>query len=97
MSDRHTHPKQTCNQILDHVHVGKRTDRANLVVLGNLCQTRQTILSIDVHRTRTANTLTARSTTQTTQTNKPSESKSRILLVLDLKQSIQHHGSTTTN
>ena len=77
--------------------MGQRTHRANLVILGDLGQTRQTILSVDVHRTRTANTLTARSTILKIRLSLPSERKSRILLVLDLEQSIQHHGSTTAN
>ena len=41
--------------------MGKGAHCANLVVLGNLSQTSQTILAVDVHRTGTANTLTARS------------------------------------
>ena len=47
------------NQILDHIHVRKRTNRRHLVVPRNLCQTCKSVLSIDVHGTRTTNTLTA--------------------------------------
>ena len=53
---------RTRNEILDDEHVGKRTHGANLVVLRNLGQTCQTVLAVDVHGARTANTLTARST-----------------------------------
>ena len=52
----------TSNQILDHVHVRKGTDGGDLVVLGDLRQAGQTVLAIDVHGARTADTLTARST-----------------------------------
>ena len=41
--------------------MGERTHRANLIVLGDLSQTSQTVLAVNVHGTRTANTLTARS------------------------------------
>ena len=75
----------------------KRADRANLVVLGDLCQTSQTVLAVDVHGARTANTLTARSTITHTEHVLPSKHKSGVLLVLDLEQSVQHHGSTTTS
>ena len=97
MSERYVERERerTGDEILDHEHVGQRTHRANLVILGDFGQTRQTVLSFDVHRTRTANTLTARSTILKIRLSLPSERKSRILLVLDLEQSIQHHGSTT--
>ena len=51
----------TGDEILDDEHVGERTHRANLIILGDLSQTSQTVLAVDVHGTRTANTLTARS------------------------------------
>ena len=86
----------TGDEILDDEHVGERTHRANLIVLGDLSQTSQTVLAVNVHGTRTANTLTARSTVLKIRLSLPSKRKSRILLVLDLEQSIQHHGSTTT-
>ena len=66
--------------------MGKRTNRHCVGTGSDLCQTRQTIFPIDVHRTGTANTLAARSP----------KSESRVDLVLDLKKSVQHHGSTTT-
>ena len=87
----------TGDEILDDEHVGERTHRANLIVLGDLSQTSQTVLAVNVHGTRTANTLTARSTVLKIRLSLPSKRKSRILLVLDLEQSIQHHGSTTAN
>lgn len=87
----------TGDEILDDEHVGERTHRANLIVLGDLSQTSQTVLAVNVHGTRTANTLTARSTLKKNTNRSPSKCKSRILLVLDLEQSIQHHGSTTAN
>ena len=52
----------------------------------NLRQTGQTVLAIDVHGARTADTLTARS----------SESKRGVLLVLDLEQSVEDHRAATT-
>ena len=99
MSERYVERERerTGDEILDHEHVGQRTHRANLVILGDFGQTRQTVLAVDVHRKRTANTLTARSTILKIRLSLPSERESRILLILDLEQSIQHHGSTTAN
>ena len=77
--------------------MGERTHRAGVGVLRDLCKTREAVLSVDVHGTRTANTLTARSTLKKNTNRSPSKCKSRILLVLDLEKSIQHHGSTTAN
>ena len=82
-------------QILDHVQVGKRTHCANLVVLRDFSQTGQTVLAVDVHGARTANTLTARSTIRPIRSVLPSKHKSGVLLVLNLEQSIQDHGTTT--
>ena len=76
--------------------MGKGAHCANLVVLGNLSQTSQSVLAVDVHRTGTANTLTARSTLARIGCYLPSEHKSRVLLILDPEKSVQHHGSTTT-
>ena len=52
---------------------------------GDLRQTSQTILAIDVHGARTANTFTARS----------SEREGVIDLVLDLEQCVQNHRTAT--
>ena len=54
--------KPTSNEILNNIHVGKRTDSGDLVINGNLGQTGQAIFTVDVHGTGTANTFTARST-----------------------------------
>ena len=64
----------------------KGTDGGDLVVLGDLRQASQTVLAIDVHGARTADTLTTRS----------SESKRGVLLVLDLEQSVEDHRAATT-
>ena len=64
----------------------KGTDGGDLVVLGDLRQAGQTVLAIDVHGARTADTLTTRS----------SESKRGVLLVLDLEQSVEDHRAATT-
>ena len=53
---------------------------------GDLRQASQTVFAIDVHGARTADTLTARS----------SESKGGILLILDLEQGVEDHGTATT-
>ena len=99
MSERYVERERerTGDEILDHEHVGQRTHRAGIRILGDLCKTRQTVLAVDVHGARTANTLTARSTLNKSANRSPSERESRILLILDLEQSIQHHGSTTAN
>ena len=39
------------DQILNHVHMGKRTHRGDLGILGNFCQAGQTVLAVDVHST----------------------------------------------
>ena len=49
------------NQIFNNEHVGKRTNRCGSRTMLNFGQTGKSILSINVHSTRTANTLTARS------------------------------------
>ena len=84
------------DQILDHEHVRQRTDGGGAVVLGDLGQTRQTVLAIDVHGARSANTLTAGSSNQPNQLALPSEHEGGVLLVLDLEQGIQNHGSAAT-
>lgn len=75
----------------------ERTHRHGVGTGSDLGKAGKTILTVDVHGTRTANTLTARSTVLKIRLSLPSKRKSRILLVLDLEQSIQHHGSTTAN
>ena len=52
------------DQILNHVHMGKRTHRGDLGILGNFGEAGQTVLAVDVHSTRTANSLTAGSSCQ---------------------------------
>ena len=47
------------NQILDHKHMRKRTNSHCVSSRADLRETSQSILSIDVHGTRSANTLTA--------------------------------------
>ena len=64
----------------------QRTDGSGGRSGNNLRQTGQTVLAIDVHGARTADTLTTRS----------SESKRGVLLVLDLEQSVEDHRAATT-
>ena len=64
----------------------KGTDGGDLVVLGDLRQAGQTVLAIDVHGARTADTLTARS----------SEGEGVIELVLDLEQGVEDHRAAAT-
>lgn len=64
----------------------KGTDGGDLVVLGDLRQASQTVLAIDVHGARTADTLTARS----------SEGEGVIDLVLDLEQGVEDHRAAAT-
>ena len=84
------------DQILDHEHVGQRTDGHGLVSRSDLGQTSETVLTIDVHGARSANTLTAGSSNQPNQLALPSEHEGGVLLVLDLEQGIQNHGSAAT-
>ena len=64
----------------------KGTDGGDLVVLGDLRQAGQTVLAIDVHGARTADTLTASS----------SEGEGVIDLVLDLEQGVEDHRAAAT-
>ena len=64
----------------------QRTDGSGGRSGNNLRQTGQTVLAIDVHGARAADTLTTRS----------SESKRGVLLVLDLEQSVEDHRAATT-
>ena len=52
----------TRDEILNDEHVRKRTDRHSSTTRGNLSKTSQTVLTVDVHGTGTANTFTTRST-----------------------------------
>ena len=99
MSERYVERERerTGDEILDHEHVGQRTHRHGVRAGSDLGKAGKTVLAVDVHGARTANTLTARSTLNKSANRSPSERESRILLILDLEQSIQHHGSTTAN
>lgn len=75
---------QVRDQILNNVGVRQRVDldiRGRLG--GDSAQACQGVLAVDVHGTASANALSAT----------PSEGQGRILLVLDLDQSIQDHGA----
>ena len=87
MSERYVERERerTGDEILDHEHVGQRTHRHGVRAGSDLGKAGKTVLAVDVHGARTANTLTARS----------SKSKGRVNLVLDLEKSIQNHGTTT--
>lgn len=75
---------QVRDKVSHHVHVGQGVDlKVSLVGLVNLTKTSQSVSTANVHSTRTTDTFSARS----------SESKGRVLLVLDLDQSVQNHGS----
>jgi len=84
------------DQILDHEHVGQRTDGHGLVSRSDLGQTSETVLTIDVHGARSANTLTAGSRMNFPAPSIPPKRKRRVDIVLDLEQGIQHHGSAAT-
>ncbi len=65
--------------------MGKRIDGNGLVILGgDAAKAGKSVAAVDVHGTRTANTLTARAT----------EGDGTVLLVLDLDESIENHGAT---
>ena len=72
----------------------KRTHCADFIINRNLSKASKTIFTIDVHSTGTANTFTARSIINSELMYKPSEGKSRILLVLDLEKGIKDHSTT---
>lgn len=72
------------HEVLDDIHVGKRVDARLLgSVGGDTAQASQGVHTVDVHGTASANTLTAT----------PPEGKSRVDLVLDTDERIQHHRS----
>lgn len=72
------------NQVADDKHVGEGVD---LFVLGgvlvNAAEAGKGVAAVNVHGARTADTFTARA----------SESKGRVLLVLDAENGIEHHWS----
>jgi len=73
---------QVGDDIFYDVRVGKRVDLGFLLGVGwNAAQTSQSVYTINIHRTASTNSLPTA----------PSERKSRINLVLDADQSIQHH------
>lgn len=69
------------DEIFDNIHVREGVDFDRLISFRDLGQTSKVVSSINVHGTRSTDTLTARTT----------ESQSLILLVLDLNQSIENH------
>jgi len=72
------------DDVLDYVGMWERIDLGFLLrVGGDSAQAGQGVYTIDVHRTASADTLSAT----------PSESQGRIDFILDSDQSIQHHGS----
>lgn len=71
------------HQVLHNVHVRQRVNvRVGLVAV-NAAEARERVHTINVHGAATANALTARAT----------EGQRGVELVLDLDQSIQHHGT----
>lgn len=72
---------QVRHKVLDNVSVGQRVDLRSVRIAVNTAQASKGVDAIDVHGTATANALTARAT----------ERESRVHLVLDLQQGIQHH------
>ena len=73
------------NQILHHVHVWQWQNLGGRIHIGDLGNARQRVGSFDVHRTRTTNALTAGS----------AKGQCGIILVFNLNQSIQHHGTAS--
>ncbi len=73
------------NQILHNIHVRKRINLGDLTgVTVQLCNAGKRVSSIDVHGTTSTDSFTATTT----------ECQSRIDLILDFEQGVQHHGST---
>lgn len=69
------------HEILHHKHMRQRRYRRIRTFGRNLRQTRESITTVDVHRTRTTDPFTARST----------ESETWIDFVLDLNKGVQNH------
>ena len=73
------------HQILHHVHVREGVDLGGSARVGiNVAQASQSVGTVNVHGTRPADTLTARTT----------ECQCGVLLGLDLDESIEDHGTT---
>ena len=73
------------NEVLDNVHMRKRVDAGLLGgVCGDTAQARQSVYAVNVHGAAAANALTTT----------PPEGESRVDLVLDTDERIQHHGSS---
>ena len=71
------------DKILNDGHVGEGVDGDGLVVLRDTAEAGKSVTAVDVHGARTADTLTARTT----------ESDGRVVLGLDVDQSIKNHGA----
>ena len=71
------------NQVLDNVSVWERVNVALTRIAIDAAQASERVHTINVHRTASANTLTARAT----------ESQGRVLFVLDLQKRIKNHRS----
>jgi len=73
------------DQVFDDVHVRKRIDFGGLgrILLVNVRETRESILSVNVHGARSADSFATRA----------SKGECGILLVFDFNESVQHHGS----
>jgi len=72
------------DEVLDDIHVWKGVDLRVLArVPVDAAETGQGVLAINVHGTRTTDTLSARTP----------ECEGRVNLVLDLDEGIEHHGS----
>jgi len=81
----HVEGSKVGHQVTNNLHMGQGVDGRGLgVSLVDLAQTGQRVGAIDVHGARAANTLTART----------AESESLVLLVLDLDEGIENHGTT---
>lgn len=72
---------QVRNEILDDIGVGQWVDHALFRLLGNAAKASQSVGSVDVHGTGTANTLTARSP----------KGQCRVHFVLDPDEGVEHH------
>mmetsp|Transcript_737 Transcript_737/g.2988 ORF Transcript_737/g.2988 Transcript_737/m.2988 type:complete len:298 (-) Transcript_737:19-912(-) len=71
------------HEVLDHVHVRQRVDLRGRAALLNVGEAREAVAPADVHRAGSADALAATA----------AEGQARILLVLDLDQRVQHHGT----
>lgn len=69
------------DEVLDHIHVGKRRDLDFALKVFDCRGACETILAVHVHRTRATNPLATG----------PAECQRRIDFILDLEQGIQNH------